>query len=146
MSKQFTLADVQEITKICHVTGVQQFWCNILLTGGSSEPHEFLASVMSESAFSKEVFDAIQAGSYGEPSHGTAEWYRTQPAEQPELETKYRAVRDDLLLKSDYIDSNVTQARLSAEQKTAWETYRQALRNITHQPTFPFNIVWPTKP
>jgi hypothetical protein len=32
------------------------------------------------------------------------------------------------------------------ETKTQWATYRQALRDITDQPGYPFNIVWPTPP
>jgi hypothetical protein len=32
------------------------------------------------------------------------------------------------------------------DTKTAWATYRQALRDITDQPGYPFNIVWPTPP
>lgn len=34
---------------------------------------------------------------------------------------------------------------LTTEQKTAWATYRQALRDITTQ-TDPFNITWPVSP
>ena len=30
--------------------------------------------------------------------------------------------------------------------KQAWATYRQALRDITAQETYPFNLVWPTPP
>lgn len=30
--------------------------------------------------------------------------------------------------------------------KTAWTIYRQALRDITNQPEFPWNVTWPTKP
>lgn len=30
--------------------------------------------------------------------------------------------------------------------KEAWATYRQALRDITEQPGFPLDIVWPTPP
>lgn len=32
------------------------------------------------------------------------------------------------------------------ETKQAWATYRQALRDITEQPGYPTNIVWPTRP
>ena len=32
------------------------------------------------------------------------------------------------------------------ETKQAWATYRQALRDITDQPGYPTNIVWPTPP
>lgn len=34
---------------------------------------------------------------------------------------------------------------MAAEKRTEWETYRQALRDITTQPD-PFNITWPTPP
>jgi len=30
--------------------------------------------------------------------------------------------------------------------KTAWKTYRQALRDVPQQATFPSNITWPTPP
>lgn len=30
--------------------------------------------------------------------------------------------------------------------KEAWATYRQALRDITSQPGYPFNIIWPQAP
>lgn len=30
--------------------------------------------------------------------------------------------------------------------KEAWATYRQALRDITAQPGYPFNIIWPQAP
>lgn len=32
------------------------------------------------------------------------------------------------------------------ETKQAWATYRQALRDITIQEGYPFNVIWPTKP
>ena len=32
------------------------------------------------------------------------------------------------------------------ETKQAWATYRQALRDITTQEGYPFNVIWPTKP
>lgn len=30
--------------------------------------------------------------------------------------------------------------------KEAWATYRQALRDITAQPGYPFNVIWPQAP
>jgi hypothetical protein len=32
------------------------------------------------------------------------------------------------------------------ETKQAWATYRQALRDITTQEGYPFNVIWPTPP
>ena len=30
--------------------------------------------------------------------------------------------------------------------KALWEPYRQALRDVTQQPGFPHNVIWPTQP
>jgi hypothetical protein len=35
---------------------------------------------------------------------------------------------------------------LTTSQKTAWKTYRQALREITSGDDFPHNITWPSQP
>lgn len=53
-----------------------------------------------------------------------------------------RMKRDQLLAKSDW-----TQFKdISESVSTLWAPYRQALRDITDQPGFPFNIVWPQDP
>ena len=52
-----------------------------------------------------------------------------------------RAQRNRLLA-----DSGWTQLADSTADKAAWATYRQALRDITAQDGFPWNVVWPTKP
>lgn len=52
-----------------------------------------------------------------------------------------RAQRNRLLADSDW-----TQLADSTADKAAWATYRQALRDITAQDGFPWNVVWPTKP
>jgi hypothetical protein len=49
-----------------------------------------------------------------------------------------RLVRDGLLAKSDW-----TQASDAPVDKAAWATYRQALRDVTLQPGFPYDISWP---
>ena len=59
------------------------------------------------------------------------------------LRTKWvevRTKRDQLLASSDF-----TQLDDSPEDKLAWKTYRQELRDITNQ-TDPGNITWPVKP
>jgi hypothetical protein len=55
-----------------------------------------------------------------------------------------RYERNTLLSKSDW--TQYPDSPLSAEQKTAWVTYRQALRDIPTQSGFPSDITWPTKP
>ena len=52
-----------------------------------------------------------------------------------------RVRRDDLLVQSDW-----TQLPDTPADKTAWATYRQQLREITSQPGFPLDIVWPVAP
>lgn len=52
-----------------------------------------------------------------------------------------RTQRDALLVASDW-----TQLPDAPVDKTAWAQYRQALRDITEQPGFPWNVTWPVKP
>jgi hypothetical protein len=43
-------------------------------------------------------------------------------------------------------DSDWTQVADAPVDKQAWATYRQALRDITAQEGFPWNITWPVEP
>ena len=43
-------------------------------------------------------------------------------------------------------DSDWTQISDATVNKEVWLTYRQALRDITLQEGFPFNLTWPTQP
>lgn len=144
MVKTFTVADIQEITDACYVTGVDQVWCRILFNGCTT-PHEFCAHPKSENAFSRDLFERLKAGQFGELSHGLGS-YRTQPAEQADVETSVISKRNQLLLESDFSDLPATQARLSDDQKTAWTNYRQILRDIPAGATFPWDPQWPTRP
>lgn len=144
MSKIFTVDDIVEVTKAAYMTGVNVVWCNILFKG-CTNPVEFHASPLSENAFSQDMYTRLRAGEFGELSHGLGE-YRTQPKEQHEVEADQVAKRNQLLLESDFSDLPVTQARLSASEKTAWAEYRQALRDLTDQEGFPWDPTWPVKP
>lgn len=53
---------------------------------------------------------------------------------------RVRQQRDELLTKSDW---RVLPGRPNISE---WETYRQALRDISLQPGFPFDVTWPTEP
>jgi len=55
-----------------------------------------------------------------------------------------RAKRDRLLTKSDWVTIRATDTGTAVP--TEWQTYRQALRDITEQTGFPENIDWPIKP
>lgn len=61
-----------------------------------------------------------------------------------DISSAYRSERDILLKDCDW--THVTDSALTEEQKVIWATYRQALRDITAQTGFPFDIVWPAKP
>jgi len=52
-----------------------------------------------------------------------------------------RGFRDAQLVKSDW-----TQVADAPVDKAAWATYRQALRDITQQAGFPWDVQWPTTP
>lgn len=43
-------------------------------------------------------------------------------------------------------DSDWTQLADSTVDKTAWATYRQSLRDVPTQSSFPNQVVWPTQP
>jgi hypothetical protein len=55
-----------------------------------------------------------------------------------------REWRDYFLSQSDW--TQFTDSPLDADQKAAWATYRQALRDVTAQEGFPTSITWPTAP
>jgi hypothetical protein len=73
----------------------------------------------------------------------TKQWFdpRTPETQWPIV----RAERNRRLQSSDWTDTASAPTRLGQELYDQWQTYRQALRDITNQPD-PFNIVWPTPP
>ena len=79
-----------------------------------------------------------------------AEWdaFEAEIATQftEEKETNTRQARNNLLNDSDW--TVLPDSPLTTEQKTTWETYRQALRDITAHADFPYltDADWPTKP
>lgn len=56
-----------------------------------------------------------------------------------------RRERNKRLQTSDWTDTASAPARLGQTLYDQWQTYRQALRDVTSQPD-PFNIIWPTPP
>lgn len=59
-------------------------------------------------------------------------------------EKAIRAERDLLLQESDWVV--VKSSEKGLDIPVEWQTYRQALRDITDQTGFPYSVVWPTKP
>ncbi len=58
------------------------------------------------------------------------------------IEMKIR--RNEILMGTDW--TQVSDNQLTTEQRQAWATYRQALRDLPENTTDPLNILWPTKP
>ena len=65
--------------------------------------------------------------------------YKT--AKDTEQAKSVRSTRDEKLKDSDW--SQVADAPVD---KTVWDTYRQALRDVPTQSGFPWTITWPTQP
>ena len=151
MSKQFTVADIQEITLIKEMMGVEAVWCTILFKGCTNPvkfyatPHEGDAIHLGD-AFQIEMYTRLKAGEYGSIEEGIGDVYTTIPPSLKRLEDLAVAKRNQLLLESDWTDTNSGQARLSDSVKTAWAAYRQALRDITSLQTWPTDPTWPTSP
>lgn len=57
---------------------------------------------------------------------------------------RVRAERDFKLLRCDW--TQIADSPLQPEAKAAWATYRQALRDVTAQAGFPWDVQWPEAP
>lgn len=79
-------------------------------------------------------------------SNTTFTWNDTRTSEQQntDAENQVIATRDVLLDQSDWIV--VRAVDQGTPIPTDWQTYRQALRDVTKQPGYPTNIVWPVAP
>jgi len=76
----------------------------------------------------------------------TVEDTRTEQQKYDQQAALVRNQRNFLLTESDWTDTASAPARLGQELYDQWQTYRQALRDVTAQPGYPFNIIWPTPP
>ena len=79
----------------------------------------------------------------------TESWAMFDEAEQAanDLRLRAEAVRQERSLRLRECDwTQAADVPLSADQRTAWATYRQALRDVTKQPGFPDAIIWPEAP
>ena len=71
----------------------------------------------------------------------TQTWVVTQLPKTMAAEN-VRAHRNSLLMASDWTQL----PDVSASIRDAWAIYRQALRDITVQAGFPWNVIWPAEP
>ena len=147
MAKQFTVDDIQEVTLPRKMLAVEAVWCSILFKGCTT-PVKFYATerYAPDNAFAIDMYHRLVAGEFGEIIEGVAPHYNGIPPYPNEIEADNVAKRAQLLLETDWSDSNAAQDRLSEQQKTDFATYRQALRDITSQEGWPIEPQWPTKP
>jgi hypothetical protein len=82
--------------------------------------------------------DTVEIGFY---NYGGV-WKKKREYIEPQIIEK----RKQKLVESDIAMLPDNYAKLSEAQKEAWATYRQALRDITAQAGYPWDIQWPTKP
>lgn len=68
----------------------------------------------------------------------TKQWIKDKDAQGYVIKAK----RNMLLAESDWTQL----PDVPINTKTQWSTYRQELRDITSQPGYPFDVIWPTKP
>lgn len=88
-----------------------------------------------------EAPEHVEIGTTYDPATG----FGPKPAQALErIELGARIERDARLAACDW--TQLADAPLTSAQKTAWKTYRQALRDVTTQADFPASIVWPVAP
>lgn len=69
----------------------------------------------------------------------TKQWYSVE-----HVGYMLRGKRDKLLRETDWV--SIRAADEGKPVAKEWKDYRQALRDLTTQPGFPANVVWPSKP
>lgn len=77
----------------------------------------------------------------GDVINGTPVTLVVDDTPAPDLEEPVRQKRNALLATSDW-----TQVADAPVDQAAWATYRQELRDITSQATFPSEVTWPVAP
>lgn len=114
--------------------------------GSRTDPSTFTTKELTTWGYSG-PFTTPQYDEYTEVLEWTGDAFSVRPMTTEERQivvdkqwVGIRSQRNRLLLESDW-----TQLSDSPADKTAWATYRQALRDITQQAD-PFNIVWPVLP
>jgi hypothetical protein len=95
------------------------------------------------------LFDVAELYSIMDADPNTAEYIPPTQAELDAVATENVRNQRNYLLTTEVdplVSNPLRWADLSTEQQQAWTTYRRDLLDITNQPGFPYNIVWPEKP
>ena len=116
---------------------------------------EFTADPNDTMEYGVDLYNRAIAGEFGE----IADWPAPQNLSAEQSMEALRARRTFLLAETDYIEMPTKWATLTADQQTAWATYRNALRDLPE--TYPnvrleynadysdmvwVDVTWPVKP
>jgi len=75
-------------------------------------------------------------------------WFEVETTEERKAANTYNKSQS-VKRGRDYLLSNTDWTQMpdvTLPNKAAWATYRQALRDITNQASYPWNLTWPTPP
>lgn len=115
-----------------------QIDCTVNFAHLPEDAVRFTASPNDTTAHGRKIFAECLEGKYGD----IAEYVPPPPLPPEILAINIRTDRDLCLSNSDWTQlPDVPQS-----VKDAWAPYRQALRDITQQPGFPTEVVWPAAP
>ena len=115
-----------------------------------STPNAILTSMPNGDAILEAYQDEItkqstepKVNEWEEAVYSNGSWAVQNKTDASEIKTSMiRSERDDLLSKSDYI----MMPDYPLSDKTEIEIYRQSLRDVPEQPSFPDDVIWPQKP
>lgn len=93
---------------------------------------------------STDVNYAVLAAPFQDSADNWYVSYNVIQRPQDVAEENIRKKRDEKLATCDW--TQIPDSPLTDEKKAEWATYRQALRDITADSDFPYNITWPTEP
>ena len=127
-------------TEVLEALGADVVFEGPQVTGGTVYQYSQAAGVEQVDGkwYTKYVFGPVFTDGETTAAEQEAAYKAAKDAEQA---TNVRNSRTEKLKDSDW-----TQIADSTADKTAWATYRQALRDITAQAGFPWTIDWPDAP
>jgi len=88
------------------------------------------------------VYDTNKPGEYYVFNYSQKAWVLDSSL----AENDVRKQRNKLLQESDWTDTASAPNRLGPELYNQWQTYRQALRDVTNQSGYPLDVIWPIPP
>lgn len=143
-----------ENNEIKNIGEIKEFFPNVSFPSIGIEP-EFLTENSLMEVVVWEMFDsAIEKLETVEPYIKDGKVYTCLKVVKTEAELQDDAIKAQLAKENEVRsqrnqllkDSDWTQVADAPIDKLAWATYRQALRDLTSQEGFPFNVVFPNPP